>query len=390
MSDKTNKYDYDANTSLCNFVRMKYRNHLSNGAMQIYLLGMPFLEQRKSGFCKTVIASYEEIGNAACKDYSGLKKLLLELKKYLCDIQFGSNKGKKIATTIRRYTIAELSERIKQTGLTDNEPAHAKELSAILENRIFVYGTDLACNPFWNIKKTGRIYSKDPHVQGDSKEKRGGNLLYGLKDEQFLFDVDIKHAEPSIIQQVIGYSFDNKDPYNLYAGIMQIPRDMAKQEINMLAYCEKAVRVVEHWKPELQKWFMSYAQELDKYKEKLWESGKPFKPLRRFVDTLGNTRIFADKGKRTHRGQLMNWHIQGTVADIINVACLEVISLENEKGWRFLFPVHDSFYVIGKEVHAKELEQIVVSKAKNLNLNLSVEVNLLFEKSNKIKEYATV
>ncbi len=69
----------------------------------------------------------------------------------------------------------------------------------------------------------------------------------------------------------------------------------------------------------------------------------------------------------------MNWHIQGTVADIINNAALDVIKKEPAEGWRLLFPEHDSIYVICRSSQIQKLRQIVIAKAKDLKLNLSVD-----------------
>ena len=368
------KYDYTANKSLNDYARQKYRNHLSNGALQIYLLAMPYLEQKQSGFCQQVTANYDKIGQAACKDYSGLRKPLLELQNVLCEIQIGKPiKGGKKATILRRLTLSELKEKKRKSKIIDKSPAHAKKLSEILENRPFVYGDKPECKPYWNIAKTGRVISNRPNVQGDSKKERIKNLRCGLQKDHILFDLDIKQAEPSIIQQVLKYKFDS-DPYDLLANIRGVDRKKAKSEINMLAYAKSAVEIVQHWPANAQELFEAYAEALDKYKAKLWESGRPIGKQRRFADTLGGSRISADRGQRNHKGRVFNWRIQGTVADIINSASLEIIQREKTEGWMLLFPVHDSIYVVGKIQQSEELKQVIVRKAKDLGLDLSVDV----------------
>ncbi len=388
FGQKTKHYDYLANKKLNNYVRLKYHNQLPNGAMHLYLLGLPYLEERQSGFCKQVTANYNEIGQAACKDYSGLKKTLLELKDVLCEIQIGKPiKGGKKATTIRRYTLLELKEKKLESKIVDKNPAHAKKLSEILENRRFVYGRNLACKPYWNVGKTGRVSSHKPNVQGDSKKDRTQKLICGLEKDQVLIDLDIKQAEPSIIQHVLKYKFDS-DPYGLLSNTMGIDRQKAKSKVNMLAYATSAVKIIAHWPHKAQELFESYAEALDRYKTKLWEFGKPKGKQRRFVDTLGGSRIYADRGQRNHKGKLMNWHVQGTVAGIINNACLEIIQIEDQKGWRLLFPVHDSMYVVGKSQQSEELKKIIIRKAKDLGLDLSVEVesHMLLENPNNGNE----
>ncbi len=374
MVKTKSKYDFEGNEKLCNYARLYYRNQLSNGAMQVYLLGMPYLERRKSGFCQPVIANYEQIGAATCKDYSGLKKPLLELQNVLCDIKFGQRiNGKTQATVFRRYTLNELKEKKLKAKIINTSPTHAKELSEILSKRSFVYGKNTDCKPFWNIAKTGRILSRKPNVQGDRKEDRVENLRLGLKGEEVLFDLDIKQAEPSIIQQLIEYKFDF-DPYEKLAEINKIKRAEAKPKINMLAYSADSLKIIRHWSLDTQKIFMPYATKLEEYKTKLWKKGKPQNGQRRFADTLGNSRIHANRGERTHKGKILNWHIQGTVADIINTACLEIIEKEKDMDWKLLFPVHDSMYIIGKNQQLTELKQILEKKTESIGLKLSVEI----------------
>ena len=123
-----------------------------------------------------------------------------------------------------------------------------------------------------------------------------------------------------------------------------------------------------------QREFEAYAEALDAYKAKLWDDGKGIGKQRRFAETLGGTRVTADKGERTHRGKVLNWHIQGTVADIVNEASVEICQREKKEQWSFRFPVHDSVYVVGKRQHGDELQRLIKDKAKRLGLDLSVHI----------------
>ncbi|MBW8015040.1 MAG: hypothetical protein FVQ82_02565 [Planctomycetes bacterium] len=374
MVQRSKQYDYSANKKLNNYVRLKYQNQLSNGALHVYLLAMPYLEEKQSGFCQQVTANYDELGQATCRDYSGMKNPLLELKGVLCEVVIGKPiKGGKKATVIRRYNLQELKEKKLQSKIIDKSPAHAQTLAKILESRSFIYGDNLTYKPYWDASKTGRVVSHKPNVQGDSKNDRAERLRHGLLKGQFLFDLDIKQAEPSIIQQVLKYKFPS-DPYQMLADVSEFDRKEAKQKINMLAYAISAVKIVRYWSLEAQEMFLPYAKQLDKYKAKLWESWKPKGKQRRFIDTLGGSRVYADRGQRNNKGKILNWHIQGTVADIINTASLEIIQREQAEGWKFLFPEHDSIYVVGKNQHQEKLKQVIISKAKDLNLDLSVGV----------------
>ena len=126
--------------------------------------------------------------------------------------------------------------------------------------------------------------------------------------------------------------------------------------------------------PPAEKEFLPYAEALTAYKEKLWTIGKPRNKKRRYVHTLSGRKIEADRGKSAHRGQVLSWQIQGTVADILNAACLKIIGLESSKHWKLCFPVHDAAYVIGTPEQAAEIGAIMETEAKRLKQPLSVEI----------------
>ena len=111
----------------------------------MYHLGLPQLEQKQFGFCRQVKANYEDIGQAAFKDPSGIRKPLVELQGVVCDIEIGKpiKNGKK-ATVIRRYCLSELMGTDLKSKVVDRGPEHANELAELLQSRLFVYG-DIAC-----------------------------------------------------------------------------------------------------------------------------------------------------------------------------------------------------------------------------------------------------
>ncbi|MBW8017739.1 MAG: hypothetical protein FVQ82_16310 [Planctomycetes bacterium] len=374
LDTKSRKSYYDANEKLENYVRMYYREQLSNGALQLYLFGIPRLEREQSGHCRQITANYQTLGRAAFKSPTGIRKLLDELNSVLCEIVIGKPiKDGKCATVLRRYTLAELKENKRKSKIVSNKPHHATELSEILESRTFVYGDKQSCKPYWNIARTGRVISHKPNVQSDSKRDRIENLRQGLDSGYLLFDFDLKQADPSIIQHLISYRFDS-DPYKKLSTITGITRAEAKHEVNKLAYCKSAVAVLKYWTPEARATFLPYAERLDTYKQLLWINGKPKGRKRRHTETMGGTRIVADRGSRVHKGQLLCWQVQGTVADIINTACIEFFKREQSEGWRLLFPEHDGVYVAGLPEQEDKLRDVIIKTAQKLGLNLSVDV----------------
>jgi hypothetical protein len=367
-------YDFEQAARLENYVRAKgYRRSVSNSALHLYF-ALPHLEQKQLGLCAPITANYKTLSNAAFLSAPKLKKPLQELKGLLCEVETGHPiKGGKIATRICRYSLTELKNGTPARRLIDYEPPEALRLAAMLNSRTFIYGENPACRPFWNVSQTGRITAARPAVQNDPEQTRIKSLCAGLQPGQALISCDYKAAEPTIIQKAIGYTLPS-EPYTLLASLTGTDRDSAKKQINMLAYADSAVAIVKHWTPEAQAAFTDYAEALDRYKEKRWQAGKPKNKQLRFVHTLGGSKIIAERGNPPHRGQILNWHIQGTIADLTNAACLKIIELENSKGWKLCFPEHDAVYVIGTPEQAAEIKAIMEAEAARLNLPLTVEI----------------
>jgi len=379
---KSKPYNFEQAAKLENYVRKRYRNQLSNGALSFYLCAFQTLERSGLGLCEPITATYPDLAATGFKNTSRLKPVLDSLKGVLCEVETGTPikgaDGKK-ATRIRRYTLNELMNDKPRLKLIDYAPADARELETILYSRTFVYGKETTCRPLWNVLKTGRIQSAKPNVQGDPEKKRIENLCAGLQPGQVLIYADYKAAEPSIIQKAIGYSFDS-NPYETAADLLGIDRSKAKIKLNALAYTADSKTALSFWQcPPAEKEFMPYAEALTDYKEKLWITGTPRNKKRRFVNTLSGRKIEADRGSFPHHGKILAWQIQGTVADILNAACLKIIELESSRGWKLCFPEHDAVYVIGTPEQAEEIKDILEAEAARLNQSLSVKVETFKE-----------
>lgn len=364
--------NYEKSENLANYVRLKYRNQLSNGALLFYLTALPYLEEQRCGLCQPITANYDQLAKAGLRAVRRLKPVLTELSGVLCEVETGIPiSGGKKATRIRRYSIKELKNGKPSRKLVKTTPDAGNRLAEALTARSFMYG-DSQCHSEWNTLKTGRVQSRDPNVQGDSEKVRIENLKAGLEPGTVLFSLDYKAAEPSIIQQLLDYTFP-EPPYETLAALEGISRADAKGKVNTLAYANSAQKIIQYWQEDAKNFFADYAAKLDAYKQKLWQSGKPKGKIRRHVHTVGGSFVMADKGERVHAGKVMNWHVQGTVADITNSASLDVISREDTKNWKLCFPVHDALYVIGQPDDQPELEAIMQDHATRLKLELTVK-----------------
>lgn len=370
-------YDHEAADKLHDFVRnMNYREKINNTAQHIYFLAMPELERMNTGIFQPTTATYKEIAKYACISIPSIKNALELLNGNLCEICIGQPiKSGKTATRFRRYTIQELQAGKTYQKLKNERPQPALDLKKILADRSFIYG-DTEIKPYWSISKTGRLCSKTPNVQGNPEDKRPQNICRGLKPGEILFNLDYKQAEPTVIQHAANFSFDC-DPYQNLGDILGIPREQAKTKLNMLHYAgaDPAKTLEKYWKPEAITAFMPYAEALRKLREKLWTAGTPQgKGKRRFVKTLGGSIIESERGDPPHQGTILSWYAQGTIADILNQVCLEIIKAETRKGWRFIFPVHDSVYIIGKPEHEAELKEIFLKMPQKYGLTLNVTI----------------
>jgi hypothetical protein len=374
---KPKPFDFEAANKLENYVRKRYQYQLSNGALSFYLCALPYLERAGLGLCQPITATYPKLAAAGFRNKSRLREVLDSLAGVLLEVEPGTpirGMEGKTATRLRRYSLSELMSGEPARRLIDYAPVDASKLAEILYSRPFIYGTDPACRPFWNVLKTGRVQSSKPNVQGDHGTKRAANLCAGLQPGQVLIYADYKSAEPTIIQKAIGYTFA-VDPYQTAADLLGIDRDSAKQKVNQLAYFPDSIAALSFWNcPPAESVFLPYAAALTTYKERLWTIGKPQGKRRRHVHTMTGRKIEADRGKAPHRGQVLSWQIQGTVADVLNAATLKAVELEQSEGWRVHFPVHDALYIAGTPAQADTLRQIMEAEAHRLTLPLTVKV----------------
>lgn len=371
-------FDHEGADLLENYVRMKseYRQQLGIPAMRLWH-DLEYFEKRGLGLCQPVTATYKDLARITYLSSDSIKKALTRLKGVLCEVEIGTPiKGGKKATQIRRYKISELKSDTRAKRIIDYTPEHALRLARALKDRTFVYGPDMECNPYWNPTRTGRITSSRPPVQNDPEKVRIDHLKKGCGKGEHLIHCDFVRAEPTLIQQLIGYTFD-EDPYELATHLLGLPEREAKAKVNMLAYCEYSAAIVKHWPIKAQEAFMPYAEALDSFKGKLWKASKASGRARRFVVTLGGSKIYADTGGKHNRGTIFNWVIQGSISDVVNVASLRIIESEEIDGdWHFCFPEHDAVYVIGKKSDAKAIKRIIEQTASDLRMSLKVRTEV--------------
>jgi hypothetical protein len=372
-------YDYIEADRLHEFVRKwPYKNNLKNSAMQIYF-SLAELEKAKTGLCRPTTATYREIAKYAFISLPTTANNIMSLDGVLCEIKKGTSiMTEKQATRFRRYTIEELREQTAHKQLRDERPLNALKLTEMLKDRKFIYGNEII-KPLWSISKTGRLQAKkcktcDAVIQNVSEKIRIENLITGLKPGEVLYSLDYKSAEPTIIQHAVNYQFDI-EPYSILQQALNIDRAKAKQTFNSWHYFNSdPLKTIKQWGADTENTLRPYAERLKALKDRLFTQGKPKGKQRRTVTTATGAVIQADRGKSPHRGKILSWYAQATVADILNKVCLQVIEQEKKQGWRFLYPVHDSAYIIGLLEHEKVLKAIFEAIPGKYKIPMQVKV----------------
>ena len=335
---------------------------LSGASLHLYR-GMRWLERDKAGYCSRVRAGYRDIADTAGINVKSLKKALLELQeKGLVELAIGSSiKSDRKETEFRRKTL----EEIKLHSIQDD--TDADRLARALSARSFCFN-GVSVTPMWTVGKTGRVMSSKPNIQGikGGDAARVAGLLPGLKKGQALVHADIKAAEPTILKHLLGIA-QGRDLYNEFMTTTGCPRSEAKIRVNTMAYCKNSVSVFEHWPESAQTELGGYVQHLVSYKRKLISECRK----NRTVTTVTGRSIVAARGARLHAGQALIWRTQGTVADIINAACLRLLDSAS-----VVIPLHDAIYAILPTGETGLAESHIVDRAREIGLTMEVKTEV--------------
>jgi len=345
------------------YVFKRFR-HLPNTSKHIYY-GLRFLEEDQNGFGKQIIARYRDIAKAGNVSKNSVKGGLARLiEAGLVKGEIGSPvKDDKMATTLTRVSIDDLKSN------SPDKDGIAQKLADALNMRPFMFGGKMI-SPFWSVGKTGRVCSSKPNIQGMNEIERVGGLCEGLPAGNALVHSDIKSADPSVIKHVLGMTTDT-DLYAAYMKAVGCDRPTAKKRVNMLAYCKDSMAVFNHWQESARNdpVLLGYVQKLHAFKTSLFGQSKKT----RHVTTLTGRLIAAEEKMRVHAGQYFNWKVQGTVADIVNSAALELLDKPEVKT---VVPLHDALYVVIVGDAKKLIEKTLEHQASKAGIRIKEETTL--------------
>ncbi len=343
--------------ALLDYVVENYR--LSAPDRKVYR-ALQSLESQQDGWSKDIVANHRTIRRCAKVSLNTVGKALSRLKSAgLIEYTVGSKDyAQHEASRIRRLSVEEL----KAARLRE-QPAH--RLAAALNHRPITYGKEIV-RPKYRVGITNRLYAREPNVQG-TKDLRAKRLATGCNDGEVLLELDFSAAEPSVIAQHLGYE---EDGYQIIAEAEELDRDTVKQFFNAIVYARStAMATAKHHgikSPE----GLAFIVEVDGLREQIRRpDGKPV----RSITTATGTLITADSKKKIHNGTLLSYYAQGTIADFINRAALEIIRLETSKGWRLVIPCHDSLYVIAQPKQEQELAEIITAETENSGLHMKLK-----------------
>ena len=357
---------WEQNQQLFNYVYNRFKSVAKKGDLTLFYC----LQLVEKGFCKSTTKTLQEVASIIPFDRGNISKQLERLKEHgLIEYEAGEPlKRGGLATRFRRLTLEEIKGGKKMNLIKKEKMTSAVELSKILKTRNILWdGEEKKLNP--TISRTGRIYTS---LSNAEKTERVKKLLCNVGKNEILIEVDYKQADPTVILKSIGHEFPFKDTYNELARTEKIPRDEAKQKLNSLSYIEGSPsKMILQWKDESKKLFFEYAEKLELKRNELWEISKA-KP--RGSKTLTGHFIKAVRGEEIHKGRIFNWSIQGTVSDILNIVCLEIVRKEKNHGWKLLYPLHDSAFIVCKKGDEEKLRNIFESVAISKNIKLKSDV----------------
>lgn len=360
VGPKVSAVDYPSQKAdaLERYVRKTFS--LSATARHLYA-ALRWLEIERSGLCRPVFAGHRDLAEVAAIDIKSVKRALLELQTSgLCDVTMGRPiKAEKRATSVRRRTLDEIKARFTQ----GDDEAH--RLAQVLTATSFTFAGKIV-KPCWTVGQTGRVFSSKPNFQGTASAERMAGLEAGLNQGQCLVHADIRQAEPTITKYLLGIPCE-RDLYREYMDAAGCPRADAKKAVNTLAYCKNTRACFDHWPTPAKNILGDYADQLATYKATLFAESQ----RTRCATTLTGRSILAEGGRRLHPGITMNWRVQGTVADIVNGACLRLLECA-----RTVLPVHDAVYAVVTSSNANFVEAVLIETARGFGLTIQVKAEV--------------
>ena len=329
---------------------------------------------------------------------------------------------------LKEYFIDKLGKEILKKSKITNEPSVDKEVlekyaekdpvaKLILEYRKYkkIYSTFIpALTPDdWDLKtKTGKIYasfnqagtvsgrfsSSSPNMQNIPREKDE----YGIREtiiadkEQILVGADYSQIELRVLAHVSQDSNllkayqEGKDIHKMTADACGITRDEAKRVNFGIAYgmgIKTLGKTINKSYEEAEKYIQKYHETYPKVIE-FWDNAKKCIKEKGFVETVmgrkrRRSKEFFDKDSYEQEMEIRsmtNHIIQGSAADLIKIAMVDMYPKLKNMGARIVLSVHDEVIISVSKDKAQKTKEIIYNsmiKAGKI-LTVPVEVDIKF------------
>ncbi len=191
--DKSNGKTYDCAKAIevMRYVAKLYPD-LSLAAHSIYQ-AMHVFEADKFGFGKPVCIGLRDIAALAHMSVRTVKRALVDLNQAgLLRVEIGQKSRRGDATKLHRVPVEELKSQTLVGESIHSQLGRALELKG-------VWFDGKRAFPTWEVRKTNRLYSSKPNVQGLNKQTRMDQLISGAPSGSVLVSCDFKLADPTVI-----------------------------------------------------------------------------------------------------------------------------------------------------------------------------------------------
>lgn len=352
---------------------------LSCACAACYFVALPRFERNKNigfgGWIKVPFDVWTEKGFQSKNTVMGSLKRLRNLG--LIELIPGNSK-KRIPTHIRRRTVEEIISSVSREVLERFVPGKAEAIAGRLQ-KIGLLLDGKIVYPKYNAVNTGRIYMSKPSLQNKPEEVREMKLGETLRPGEAMCQLDYSQAEPTILFSELTKhggveGFRPKDVYQDLASIRQVDRATAKYDLLFVFYSPLTkIMAPDHWNLPQGHYIHRLIAEVNDYRNLLWQTTKPKGRECRKVHTITGRPIVKSPHESMHRGKLLAWRLQGSLADIFNNALARCLDGHDAGQWRVLLQVHDSIYVAGDPDTAHAVIQIMEEAARETGIMIEAK-----------------
>lgn len=351
----------------------------------LYFIGLPELERRNGKIGREFLEAEDDWAKTSFCSRQSVGKNLQKLAVHGLIRYEPGNNGKtegssRKLTKVRRCSLEELKSPENHDASYRFIPAELERIAERLEIHGVPWHKEII-TPRWTVGITGRFTHSNSKLTKrgtNTKDARLKAFLGALKPNEILYEIDWSSAEPTVLidalkkRALLPPEFLFDDIYELIQKSRGLTRSKAKVVFNkVLTYgTQTKIRVPPDW-PQDER-LITLATAIDTYRNELFEKGKRTGSTRRHTHTLLGRRMQVPPHVRSHRGLILSWHIQGTVADLFGRVVEQFLDDEAKGLCRFFFPCHDAVYLAVEQGRAYNPSEVMTRIPEALGIGLRV------------------